>query len=41
MAMVRGRYIVEFPRPFNSSSGQHAMQVRVEKAAMTLSGRPG
>ncbi len=32
MAMVRGRYIVEFPRPFNSSAGEHTMQVRVEKS---------
>jgi hypothetical protein len=30
--MVRGRYIVEFPRPAKSTAGQHNLQVRVEKS---------
>lgn len=30
--ILRGRYIVEFPRPGNSTAGEHDMQVRVEKS---------
>ncbi len=29
--MVRERYIVEFPRPSNSTAGQHDLQVSIEK----------
>ena len=29
--MVRQRYIVEFPRPSNSTAGKHDMQVKVGK----------
>jgi hypothetical protein len=29
---LRDRYIVEFPRPSNSTAGQHTMEVRVEKS---------
>ncbi len=32
VAMVRGRYIVEFPRAFNSTAGTHVMQVKVAKS---------
>jgi hypothetical protein len=32
LAMVRGRYIVEFPRPSNSTAGSHEMQVKVAKS---------
>jgi hypothetical protein len=28
---LRDRYIVEFPRPSNSTAGRHVMEVRVEK----------
>jgi hypothetical protein len=31
MRMVRERYIVEFPRPFNSTEGRHGIQVKIEK----------
>jgi hypothetical protein len=30
--ILRERYIVEFPRPANSTAGEHDMQVRVEKS---------
>ncbi|HEY6412426.1 MAG TPA: hypothetical protein VIX42_01985, partial [Edaphobacter sp.] len=30
--ILRRRYIVEFPRPANSTAGEHTMQVRVEKS---------
>lgn len=33
IAMVRQRYILEFPRPSNSTSGVHDMRVRVESGA--------
>jgi hypothetical protein len=33
VTMVRERYIVEFPRPFNSTEGQHGIQVRIAKSA--------
>jgi hypothetical protein len=29
--MMRGRYIVEFPRPSNSTAGAHDMRVRITK----------
>ena len=32
VTMVRGRYIVEFPRAFNSTAGTHMMQVKVAKS---------
>jgi hypothetical protein len=32
MTMVRGRYIVEFPRPANSSAGEYAMSVKIDKS---------
>jgi hypothetical protein len=32
VTMVRGRYIVEFPRAFNSTAGTHVMQVKVAKS---------
>jgi hypothetical protein len=31
VAMLRERYIVEFPRPSNSTAGEHDMQVKIEK----------
>jgi hypothetical protein len=30
-AMVRQRYIVEFPRPSNSTPGAHGMEVKIAK----------
>jgi len=30
--IVRERYLVEFPRPGNSTAGQHALEVRIENA---------
>ncbi len=30
--ILRGRYIVEFPRPANSTAGEHGMQIRIEKS---------
>jgi hypothetical protein len=30
VTMVRDRYIVEFPRPSNATSGAHAMQVKID-----------
>lgn len=30
--MVRGRYIVEFSRPYNSTSGNHSLVVTIEKS---------
>ena len=32
MTTLRERYIVEFPRPSNSTAGKHSLMVRVEKA---------
>ena len=32
VTMVRERYIVEFPRPSNATSGEHGMEVRVAKS---------
>jgi hypothetical protein len=32
VAMLRERYIVEFPRPANTTAGQHAMNVKVAKS---------
>jgi hypothetical protein len=31
-AMLRGRYIVEFPRPLHSKGGQHSMIVTIDKS---------
>ncbi len=33
VAMVRERYVVEFPRPSNSTAGTHDMQVKVGSAS--------
>lgn len=30
--MLRGRYIVEFPRPFNATTGEHNLIITVEKS---------
>lgn len=30
--LVRGRYIVEFPRPFNATSGRHRLKVSITKS---------
>jgi hypothetical protein len=32
VAMVRGRYIVEFPRPYNSTRGQHQFVVTIDNS---------
>lgn len=32
VALVRGRYIVEFPRPYNSTKGQHELVVTIDKS---------
>jgi len=29
---VRGRYIVEFPRPYHSSGGKHLLEVRIDRS---------
>jgi uncharacterized protein YjlB len=31
VTMLRQRYIVEFPRPSNSTPGEHGMQVKIAK----------
>ena len=31
IAMVRGRYILEFPRPSNATGGAHDLRVKVAK----------
>jgi hypothetical protein len=36
VTMVRNRYIVEFPRPSNATSGQHDMHVRVDNGSVGL-----
>jgi hypothetical protein len=33
LSMVRGRYIVEFPRPSNSTAGRHDFLVTIDKSA--------
>jgi hypothetical protein len=30
---LRERYIVEFPRPSNSTAGEHGMEVKIDKGA--------
>jgi hypothetical protein len=35
-AILRERYIVEFPRPANATAGEHTMQVKVEKSGPDL-----
>jgi len=32
VTMVRGRYLVEFPRPYNSTRGQHQLVVTIDKS---------
>jgi hypothetical protein len=32
IALLRGRYIVEFPRPANSTKGEHDMRIKIDKA---------
>jgi hypothetical protein len=32
VTMLRERYIVEFPRPANSTAGEHGMEVKIDKA---------
>jgi hypothetical protein len=32
VTMVRDRYIVEFPRPYNSTAGSHELVVKIDKA---------
>jgi hypothetical protein len=32
VTMVRERYIVEFPRPYNSTAGSHELVVKIDKA---------
>src|ERR1700759_5347027 len=31
VTMLRERYIVEFPRPANSTAGEHGMEVKIDK----------
>jgi hypothetical protein len=31
VTMLRERYIVEFPRPSNSTAGEHGMEVKIDK----------
>ncbi len=32
VSLVRGRYIVEFPRPYNSTQGRHELTVTIDKS---------
>jgi hypothetical protein len=34
--MVRERYIVEFPRPSNSTAGEHGMEVKIDKGVYLI-----
>jgi hypothetical protein len=34
--MVRQRYIVEFPRPSNSTPGQHGMEIKIAKGSYMI-----
>jgi hypothetical protein len=34
--MVRERYIVEFPRPSNSTAGEHGMEVKIDKGTFSI-----
>jgi hypothetical protein len=36
VTMVRERYIVEFPRPANSTAGEHDMEVKIDKGIYTI-----
>jgi hypothetical protein len=36
VTMVRERYIVEFPRPSNSTAGEHDMEVKIDKGIYTI-----
>lgn len=33
LALLRGRYIVEFPRPWSATSGSHEMEITIQKMA--------
>jgi hypothetical protein len=36
VTMVRERYIVEFPRPSNSTAGEHDMEVKIDKGIYSI-----
>ena len=36
VTMLRERYIVEFPRPSNSTAGEHGMEVKIDKGAYSI-----
>jgi hypothetical protein len=36
VTMVRERYIVEFPRPSNSTAGEHGMEVKIDKGTFSI-----
>jgi hypothetical protein len=36
VTMVRDRYIVEFPRPTNSTAGEHDMEVKIDKGIYSI-----
>ena len=36
VTMLRERYIVEFPRPANSTAGQHGLEVKIDKGVYII-----
>jgi len=36
VTMLRERYIVEFPRPANSTAGEHGMEVKIDKGTYLI-----
>jgi hypothetical protein len=36
VTMLRERYIVEFPRPSNSTAGEHGMEIKIDKGAYLI-----
>jgi hypothetical protein len=36
VTMVRERYIVEFPRPANSTAGAHGMEVKIDQGIYSI-----
>jgi hypothetical protein len=36
ITMVRERYIVEFPRPSNSTAGEHGMEIKIDKGIFLI-----
>jgi hypothetical protein len=36
VTILRERYIVEFPRPSNSTAGEHGMEIKIDKGAYLI-----